>query len=69
MVQAPAAPSQLADFALLRAGFAVIEALIVLAAVLQHFEVQPLPGTDFPAAEPRITLRPGPVKLFLRPRR
>ncbi len=47
----------------------MMEALIVLAAVLQRFEVLPLPGRQFPAAEPRITLRPGPVKLFLKPRR
>ena len=49
-------------------GFAITEALVVLAAVLQQVELQPLPWRSFPAAQPRITLRPGHVKLFLKPR-
>ena len=45
-----------------------MEAVLVLAAVLQRFRVQPLPGAAFPAARPQITLRPDAVRLLLRRR-
>ncbi len=51
-----------------RAGFAMLEAVVVLASVLQRFRLAPVPGAAFPAAEPRITLRPAAVELIVDPR-
>ena len=50
------------------AGFAMMEAMLVLAAALQKFEF--VAGTDqpFPEATPRITLRPAAVEVMLRTR-
>ena len=52
-------------------GFAMMEAVLVLAAILQKFELKKLPGWKgrFPVAEPKITLRPQQVKVLLRARR
>jgi len=52
-------------------GFAMMEAILVLALILQNFELVKLPGskTGLPEAEPRITLRPKAVRLILRRRR
>ncbi len=52
-------------------GFAMMEAILVLALILQKFELVKLPGSKpgFPDAEPRITLRPKEVRLILRRRR
>lgn len=44
------------------------EAILVLAAVLDRFRLQPLPGAAFPEAQPQITLRPARVPLLLRRR-
>ncbi len=49
-------------------GFAMLEAVVVLASVLQRFRLAPVPGAAFPAAEPRITLRPAAVELIVDPR-
>ncbi|KAK9842342.1 hypothetical protein WJX81_007701 [Elliptochloris bilobata] len=49
-------------------GFAMLEAVVVLASMLQRFRLSPLPGAAFPAAEPRITLRPSAVELIVDPR-
>jgi hypothetical protein len=46
----------------------MMEAVLVLAAVLQRYEVRPLPGAAFPAAKPQITLRPESARLLLRKR-
>lgn len=51
------------------AGFAMMEAVLVMAAVLQRFRLVPLPGAGMAEAEPRITLRPKAVKLILRQRK
>jgi cytochrome P450 len=53
------------------AGFAMMEALLVMAAVLQRFELVGLPNERgrLPNAEPRITLRPERVRLILRARK
>ena len=54
------------------AGFAMTEAVLVLAAVLQRFELCPVLGSKqgaLPEAEPRITLRPKQVRIMLRGRR
>lgn len=50
------------------AGFAMMEAVLVLAAVLRSWRLEPLPGATFPAAQPQITLRPAEVRLVLRRR-
>lgn len=47
------------------AGFAMLENVLVLAAILQKFRLRPLPGAAFPPAEPRITLRPSRFDLVL----
>ncbi len=60
-------------------GFAMVEALLVLAAVLQRYQLL-LPGTTaaggaaagggaFPKAKPLLTLRPEAVRLRIVPRR
>lgn len=49
-------------------GFAMTEAILVLATVLDRFRLQPLPGAAFPEAQPQITLRPASVPLLLRRR-
>lgn len=54
------------------AGFAMTEAVLVLAALLQRFELCPVPGSKkgaMPEAEPRITLRPKEVRIMLRARK
>ena len=48
-------------------GFAMLEAVVVLASILQRFRLSPVPGAAFPAAEPRITLRPSAVELVVDP--
>jgi cytochrome P450 len=52
-------------------GFAMMEAILVLAMIVQKFELVKLPGSKpgLPEAEPRITLRPKAVRLMLRRRR
>jgi cytochrome P450 len=50
------------------AGFAMLEATLVLAAIGQRFELDRVPGEQ-PTPEPSITLRPGGgVRMMLRPR-
>ena len=44
------------------------ESVLVMAAILQRFSLHPLPGAAFPAADPRITLRPSTFDLVLRHR-
>jgi cytochrome P450 len=52
------------------AGFAMMEAVLVLALILSRFELAPpARGAAFPAAAPRITLRPAAVRLAIRRRR
>lgn len=48
-------------------GFAIMEAILVLATILQNFELKPLPGRNriLPSADPQITLRPEHVRLML----
>lgn len=46
----------------------MMEAVLVLAAVLRHWRLEPLPGATFPAPQPQITLRPNAVRLLLRRR-
>ena len=43
----------------------MLEAVVILASILQRFRLSPLPGAAFPAAEPRITLRPAVVELVV----
>ncbi len=50
-------------------GFAMIETVIVVAALLQRFEVAPGPGGAFPRARALLTLRPEGVPLRVLPRR
>ncbi|EFN57207.1 hypothetical protein CHLNCDRAFT_51282 [Chlorella variabilis] len=52
----------------LPAGFAMLEAVLVVASILQQYRLEPLPGAPFPAARPQITLRPDSVRLLLRRR-
>lgn len=44
----------------------MVENVLVLAGILQQFQLRPLPGERFPAAEPRITLRPSRFDLVVR---
>ena len=48
----------------------MMEAAIILAAILQHYQLKPSRAQpQFPAADPQITLRPQEiVKLSLEPR-
>jgi hypothetical protein len=50
-------------------GFALMEAVLVLASILQRYRLVPLDRGLFPLAEPRITLRPAAVRLRLLNRR
>lgn len=51
------------------AGFAMTEAVLMLAAILQQFSLSPGgAGGQFPAVDPRITLRPKDVFVTLSPR-
>jgi len=47
------------------AGFAMMEALVVMANVLREFRISTVPGDRFPIADPRITLRPSSCFLLL----
>lgn len=47
----------------------MMENVLVMAAILQRFKLEPLPGAAFPPSEPRITLRPSRFDLVLRKRR
>lgn len=50
-------------------GFAMMEAVLVVAAAVQRYRLSPpAPGAPFPEAKPQITLRPGEVTLRLTPR-
>ncbi|EIE20236.1 cytochrome P450 [Coccomyxa subellipsoidea C-169] len=46
-------------------GFAMMEALVVLASMLRKVRFLTVPGERFPAADPRITLRPASCTLLL----
>lgn len=52
----------------LLAGFAMMEAVLVLAQIVQQYQLRPLPGAAFPQPQPQITLRPDRVRLLLRRR-
>jgi len=50
-------------------GFAMMEAMLVVAAVLQRYQLSPpSPGAPFPQPKPLITLRPEAVPLRISPR-
>jgi cytochrome P450 len=49
-------------------GFAMMETLLVVSAVLQRLELRPAPGAGFPRPAPILTLRPERVELQLVPR-
>ena len=50
-------------------GFAMTEAVLVLAMLLQRYELQPLsPAAGFPRPKPLLTLRPEGVPLRVLPR-
>ncbi|KAK9829411.1 hypothetical protein WJX72_005691 [[Myrmecia] bisecta] len=49
-------------------GFAMMETLLILASILQKFQLLPVPGARFPKPDARITLRPADVKLRVQPR-
>lgn len=51
-------------------GMAMMEAMLVLACVVQQYELTPVtPGTHtLPTPKPLLTLRPDAVNLRLRPR-
>jgi hypothetical protein len=46
----------------------MMEAILVLSAALQTFWLEPVPGSPFPRADPRITLRPASVEINLIPK-
>jgi cytochrome P450 len=46
-------------------GFAMMEALLVLACILRKVQFRTVPGDAFPTADPRITLRPSKVSLLI----
>lgn len=46
-------------------GFAMMEALLVLACMLRSVKLTNVPGNAFPIADPRITLRPSEVSLLV----
>jgi cytochrome P450 len=50
-------------------GFAMMEAVLVLAMVIQGYELVAVPGAPPPQPDPRITLRPKRVRLLLRKRK
>ncbi len=49
-------------------GFAMMEAVLVLASILQRYELCRVPGAPFPLPDPSITLRPQSVRVLLRRR-
>ena len=50
-------------------GFAMMEAILVLAALLARYELRPAPGARFPRARALLTLRPEGVPVRVLPRR
>ncbi len=46
-------------------GFAMMEAILVLASILQRFDLRPAAPGLFPTPRPQITLRPDEVQLKL----
>lgn len=50
-------------------GFAMVEAVLVLAALLQRYELAPAPGAGFPRPKALLTLRPDGVPLRVLTRR
>lgn len=46
----------------------MMEVVLVTAAMLQAVRLEPMSGAAPPAPRPRITLRPEPFDLVLRPR-
>ena len=46
-------------------GFAMLEAVLVLARSLASVRFRTVPGSGFPRADPRITLRPSEVPLMI----
>lgn len=46
----------------------MMEAVLVLAAVVQKFQLQPVDGVMFPTPSPILTLRPDAVTVRLVPR-
>ncbi len=46
-------------------GFAMLEAVLVLARSLAAVRFRTVPGSSFPRADPRITLRPSEVPLLI----
>ena len=49
-----------------RAGFAMMEAILVVASVVQQYRLRPSnPGAAFPLPKPLITLRPESVPLLI----
>ena len=46
-------------------GFAMMEALLVLACILRKVQFRTVPGDAFPTADPRITLRPSEFSLLI----
>ncbi len=46
-------------------GFAMLEAVLVLARSLVTVRFRTVPGSSFPRADPRITLRPSEVPLMI----
>ena len=46
-------------------GFAMLEAVLVLARSLATVRFRTVPGSSFPRADPRITLRPSEVALLI----
>jgi len=49
-------------------GFAMMEAVLVMASILQKYKLIALPGSNAPTPVPRITLRPSEVRLIMRRR-
>ena len=46
-------------------GFAMLESLLVLMCSLKSVRFRTVPGSRFPPADPRITLRPSAVPLII----
>ncbi len=46
-------------------GFAMMEAMLLLACTLCKVKLRTVPGDAFPTADPRITLRPSEVPLLI----
>lgn len=50
-------------------GFAMMEAILVVASVLQRYKLKPVSSRpDFPKPKPLITLRPEAVHISISPR-